>query len=711
MKRNLSHYDTSSSIEETTTTTIVSSSSSSSSSTCSSSSNESSTSHTTETSSQETTSTASILTPSYISSNTPSILYQHKRLLYLTKQPSYYNNYNNMTISKEKSKSNDNESVLTSSSTPSSVSVKQYKNSPFGLTGHYLTMPDSNVHSSAIMLNHQRDLDSDSSNESFGLAGGADNEDDDTPIEEHAHHHNYNARNHKHAHYNHNHQQGLKNQTRLSHGTNKHSSGFVKSATNNMNWSANKKHTIPHLDEQSCNDIDLIGANNKHELNSPTNSFTQLENHHHHHVDSKTPWLLDYHHHHHHHVDNNNKHQLQAPLSSQPKSVHHIHHHSSSLYQDDNHLAGNLSPAGDAGLDAKKCNAKDIEKSDCFDIACHPSKSSSTTTVAYEAHLQQKKQLGQQHESSSLLVRFSSIMYATFLVILGCILHVSELRQKSKNSSDHIYTTIVALIGIAWLLFLQMDLQRYKRYASKYILIETIFNDHKQKQKLKRREELALSGVIDPSARSTTSSSASLVNDRMSMNTEVIFKKTAYKMYQRRAALEHHRHIQNQNKHHTYKSPIGIGIEGAPGKARKITSKSSVSSLNSHHHYLNANNHNYHNYRSDMYKSRKASSLVDGSSSSVNSDRDNLIPAYKFLHGKMGANFYLKCGMAAFCFGHVIHEGLRFGQQAYFFGDGNVHCRDSAALIAHLITPLYSFYQLFMMFKYSNVSCLYSLFF
>lgn len=342
-----------------------------------------------------------------------------------------------------------------------------------------------------------------------------------------------------------------------------------------------------------------------------------------------------------------------------------------------------MTPAFDAGLDAKKCNSKQLSAvSD--DYFCNLTERHHETIAHGPGRLNMEEGLVDDKSSSSsyqdydrLLVRFSSIMYATFLVILGCILHCSELRQKSKNSSDHIYTIVVALIGIAWLLFLQGDLQRYKRYASKYILIESIFNDHRQKM----REIGGQARATEP-ARSTSSSSASLVNDRMSMNTEVIFKKTAYKMYQRRAAALN-------------------GQLHPRGSMGKFTSNAAAAAAGA----------NYSS--SDLpYQLKSSASTSSSSTSSDQKTKDHpdqrgveqLVPAYKFLHGKMGANFYLKCGMAAFCFGHVIHEGLRFGQQLYFFGTANVHCRDLAALIAHLITPLYSFYQLFMMFKYSNVS-------
>lgn len=426
-------------------------------------------------------------------------------------------------------------------------------------------------------------------------------------------------------------------------------------------------------------------------------------------------------------ANNSKKHQnftQQQPIS--------MNHDLSKQHSDANNSL--LDPGlliSDAGLDADKCNAKQqlnhqlnnnnynnnpyylnpssFDDQHCNEILEHKPKSATDRFKSHHYKGSHSK-TSSISEPASLLIRFSSIMYATFLVILGCIFHISELRQKSKNSSDHIYTIVVAFAGIVWLLFLQIDLLRYKRFASRYILVGSMFNSdlHHDNSKYKissrhafQQQQLANyygnsgskrasgsnyqhdqlnfmgpSGAIR-SNRSNSSSAASLLNDRLSLNTEVIFKKTAYKMYEqerqraafgresrlrRLAAYQQHQ----QHPHRLTDSPISE----MSGPTNPISA----------------------NFWSDEVKSSSSSSL------------NPVEPAYKFLHGKMGANFYLKCGMAAFCFGHVIHEGLRFGQQVYFFGTGNTHCRDSAALVAHLITPLYSFYQLFMMFKYSNVS-------
>ncbi|GBM08065.1 Proton channel OtopLc [Araneus ventricosus] len=84
----------------------------------------------------------------------------------------------------------------------------------------------------------------------------------------------------------------------------------------------------------------------------------------------------------------------------------------------------------------------------------------------------------------------------------------------------------------------------------------------------------------------------------------------------------------------------------------------------------------------------------------------NEIPPYRFLTGRHSGSFYLKAGMAAFCFGHLINEGLQLGQQILDFTSENRYllgCGEISTLIARIVRPLYSFYQLFIVFKYSNI--------
>ncbi|XP_076352436.1 proton channel OtopLc-like isoform X2 [Tachypleus tridentatus] len=78
-------------------------------------------------------------------------------------------------------------------------------------------------------------------------------------------------------------------------------------------------------------------------------------------------------------------------------------------------------------------------------------------------------------------------------------------------------------------------------------------------------------------------------------------------------------------------------------------------------------------------------------------------PSYLFLRGRHCGSFYLKIGMAAFCFGHLIYEGLQLGQQVIYLTHHGTDCVDVAAIVLHITIPIYSFYQLFFCFKYANV--------
>ncbi|UYV64388.1 Otopetrin [Cordylochernes scorpioides] len=84
-------------------------------------------------------------------------------------------------------------------------------------------------------------------------------------------------------------------------------------------------------------------------------------------------------------------------------------------------------------------------------------------------------------------------------------------------------------------------------------------------------------------------------------------------------------------------------------------------------------------------------------------DENDKEPAsYRFLQGRHSGSMFLKFGMAAFCFGHLINELLVVIQHSTYYYRGTVECFSSTTLCLHVIWPLYSFYLLFIVFKYSN---------
>ncbi|GFG38718.1 hypothetical protein Cfor_00329, partial [Coptotermes formosanus] len=85
---------------------------------------------------------------------------------------------------------------------------------------------------------------------------------------------------------------------------------------------------------------------------------------------------------------------------------------------------------------------------------------------------------------------------------------------------------------------------------------------------------------------------------------------------------------------------------------------------------------------------------------------DPLPHYYCFSKGRHSGSFYLKVGAAGFCFGHLIHSGLMLGYQiVYLRADGQefYDCASIATLLLDVLYPVYSFLQLFFIFKYSNV--------
>ena len=61
-----------------------------------------------------------------------------------------------------------------------------------------------------------------------------------------------------------------------------------------------------------------------------------------------------------------------------------------------------------------------------------------------------------------------------------------------------------------------------------------------------------------------------------------------------------------------------------------------------------------------------------------------------------------------FCFGHLIHNCLLLARQILHFSSSDdklyEECADSVSLVLYTLSPIYSFYQLYILFKYSNVS-------
>ncbi|KAF0307286.1 Proton channel OtopLc [Amphibalanus amphitrite] len=76
---------------------------------------------------------------------------------------------------------------------------------------------------------------------------------------------------------------------------------------------------------------------------------------------------------------------------------------------------------------------------------------------------------------------------------------------------------------------------------------------------------------------------------------------------------------------------------------------------------------------------------------------------YSFSVGRHSGSFYLKIGAACFCFGHLVHLLMllyKHIDNLVIHGD---ECSDIVSIVLYSIQPIFSFYQLYITFKYSNI--------
>ncbi|KAK4294775.1 hypothetical protein Pmani_032623 [Petrolisthes manimaculis] len=79
---------------------------------------------------------------------------------------------------------------------------------------------------------------------------------------------------------------------------------------------------------------------------------------------------------------------------------------------------------------------------------------------------------------------------------------------------------------------------------------------------------------------------------------------------------------------------------------------------------------------------------------------------YGFTSGRHGGSLYLKIGATVFCLGYLIHTGLNLGQKILYLTEDDPvfdDCTCTTDVVMSVLMPVYAFYQLFFIFKYSNL--------
>lgn len=73
----------------------------------------------------------------------------------------------------------------------------------------------------------------------------------------------------------------------------------------------------------------------------------------------------------------------------------------------------------------------------------------------------------------------------------------------------------------------------------------------------------------------------------------------------------------------------------------------------------------------------------------------------------VGIKLTIMFSPTVFCFGYLIHTGLNLGQKILYLTEEDPafdDCTCTTDVVMSVLQPVYAFYQLFFIFKYSNVS-------
>ena len=85
-----------------------------------------------------------------------------------------------------------------------------------------------------------------------------------------------------------------------------------------------------------------------------------------------------------------------------------------------------------------------------------------------QLHQQNSEQLKLNEQQNQLmcsrLIKLLSIMYALFLVVIGAMITIGDM-DKATNDQDHLYSILITAIGIAFLVFIHVDVQRHKKFV------------------------------------------------------------------------------------------------------------------------------------------------------------------------------------------------------------------------------------------------------
>ncbi|OTF77499.1 otopetrin-3-like protein, partial [Euroglyphus maynei] len=100
-------------------------------------------------------------------------------------------------------------------------------------------------------------------------------------------------------------------------------------------------------------------------------------------------------------------------------------------------------------------------------------------------------------------------MYALLLVVIGAMITIGDM-DKATNDHDHLYSIFITTIGIGFLIFIHVNVQRHKRFVLRW---------------QQRRKELIESPLLMDSNDDNVGIGVSKECDSVSVTTAVIFNR------------------------------------------------------------------------------------------------------------------------------------------------------------------------------------------
>nr|XP_046914587.1 proton channel OtopLc-like [Dermatophagoides farinae] len=260
-----------------------------------------------------------------------------------------------------------------------------------------------------------------------------------------------------------------------------------------------------------------------------------------------------------------------------------------------------------------------------------------------------------QKQVNERTIQFMSIVYAILLIIIGAMCTFFNI-SKPNNQIRDIFVIIISIISAIVICFFHYDIIKFRHWA-----LQRIENERRQQRRRQSTNQISNAAAAADIAIISNGNNNVQINedddddndddqvpayDTLSLTTAVIFD------YYDKA---------NSNNHLDDDDDEQFNENG-------VNSNDEIRPVND-----------------DNKKS------------------DDTMIAYRYFRGRHANDFYLKIGMIVFCFGSITHIGIDLVKQTYFFINHDIECQCISLLLMESMRLIFSFYQLYFVFKYSNI--------